>query len=485
MREKLEPRTADNSMQEGFLTKRFVKIRRSVPLYLAVVVVTLTIALNAADIAGEEHALAVTPPMGWNSWDGYGTTIDEAAFKTNVEWFAKHLRPYGWQYVVVDMEWYVTNPVAEGNSPAFKYSLDENGRYTPPPSRFPSAIRGAGFKPLADYAHALGLKFGIHILRGIPKEAVKRNLPIEGATYHAAAAADVSDTCPWNFDNYGVAANGPAGQAYYDSIARLYASWQVDLIKVDCISSRPYKGDEIRMFREALDKTKRPIVLSLSPGPAPLEKAEEMRKYAQMWRISNDIWDEWHSAVEYPQGVGDQFANVAKWAGLAEPGHWPDADMLPVGYLGPAPGWGKPRDTRLTQDEQRTLFTLWSIFRSPLMLGGDLKSDDDWTIALLTNPEVIAVDQQSTDSHPVIANDKTVAWLSKPADGSGYYLALFNISPDSEDVHYDWTELGLPPAEYEVRDIWERTDLGPAKMLKLRLGSHACALYRLAVKSSN
>lgn len=470
------------------MTKRFLKIRRSVAVYWAVVALAVT--LSATDVADgpAEPSLSVspgvTPPMGWNSWDGYGTTIDEAAFKANVEWFAKRLKPYGWQYVVVDMEWYVTNPTAEGNSPTFQYSLDENGRYIPPSSRFPSAIGSAGFKPLANYVHGLGLKFGIHILRGIPKEAVKRNLPIEGSAYHAAAAADVSDACPWNFDNYGVSAS-PAGQAYYDSIARLYASWQVDLIKVDCISSRPYKGDEIRMFREALDKTKRSIVLSLSPGAAPRERAEEMRKYAQMWRISNDIWDEWHSTVEYPQGVGDQFANVAKWAGVAEAGHWPDADMLPVGYLGPAPGWGKPRYSRLTHDEQRTLFTLWSIFRSPLMLGGDLKSDDDWTIALLTNPEVIAVDQLSTDSHPVIANDKTVAWLSKPADGRGYYLAVFNISPDAEDVHYDWAELGLPPAEYEIRDLWERADIQPGKMLKLRLGSHACALYRLAVRPSN
>jgi len=321
--------------------------------------VASTSMLNGAAGADPEAALAATPPMGWNSWDGYGTTIGEADFKANADWFAKHLKPAGWKYVVVDMEWFVTNPVAEGNSQTFHYSIDGNGRYIPPASRFPSAAGDAGFKPLADYVHALGLKFGIHILRGIPKEAVQRNLPIEGSTYHAGDAADLFDTCPWNFDNYGVDSTKPAAQAYYDSIARLYASWQVDLIKVDCIASRPYKGDEIRMLRQALDKSGRPIVLSLSPGPAPIEKLGEMRKYAQMWRISNDIWDVWHSTVDYPQGLGDQFANVAKWAGKAEPRHWPDADMLPVGYLGPAPGWGKPRQTQLSHDEQRTLFTLW------------------------------------------------------------------------------------------------------------------------------
>jgi hypothetical protein len=326
------------------------------------------------------------------------------------------------------------------------------------------------------------LKLGIHILRGIPKKAIEMNLPIEGSSYHAADAADTSDTCPWNFDNYGVEPGKPGGQAYYDSIARLYASWQIDLIKVDCIGSHPYKGDEIRMLREALDQTGRAIVLSLSPGPAPLEKTEELRKYAQMWRISDDIWDLWHSTTDYPQGVGDQFANAAKWASVTEPGHWPDADMLPVGYLGPAPGWGKPRYTRLTHDEQRTLLTLWSIFRSPLMIGGDLKSYDEWTTALLTNPEVIEVDQHSTNSHPVFANGTTVVWLSKPVSGNGYYLAVFNRSPDAKKIHYKWKQLGLTSAEYKVRNLWERTDLGRAKSIDLTLSSHACALYRLSAQ---
>jgi alpha-galactosidase len=430
-------------------------------------------------------ALATTPPMGWNSWDGYGTTINEADFKTNADWFAKHLKPFGWQYVVIDADWFVTNPVAEGNSKTFQYVMDGYGRYLPAASRFPSANDAAGFKPLADYVHSLGLKFGIHILRGIPKQAVDHNLPIDGSPDRAADAADKSDICPWNFDNYGIG-NNPAGQAYYDSIARLYASWQVDLIKVDCISSHPYKGDEIRMLREALDKTNRPIILSLSPGPAPLDKTDEMRKYAQMWRISDDVWDLWHSTVPYPQGVGDQFAHVAKWAGVSEPGHWPDADMLPLGYLGPAPGWGKPRQTRLTHDEQRTLFTLWSIFRSPLMIGGDLNStlntNADWTTALLTNPEVIEVDQHSTASRPALVTRTTIAWLSKPASGDGYYLATFNISPNPQEINLDWKLFGIPSAKYKVRDLWQRKDMGSSKSIKLILASHACALYRLSIR---
>src|SRR5258708_6204033 len=317
--------------------------------------------------AEAQALLAPTPPMGWNSWDSYGETVSESDIKANAAWMAKHLKSYGWQYIVVDSGWYVPNPSAGTNAAAAEFSLDAYGRYTPAVNTIPSAANGAGFKPLADYVHSLGLKFGIHILRGIPKEAVEKNLAIDGSSYHAADGANRTDLCPWNPDNYGTDPSKPAAQEYYDSIARLYASWGVDLIKADCISSRPYKGDDIRMLSMALRKTGRPLVLSLSPGAAPIEKIDEMGTYAQMWRISDDVWDLWHSTVDYPQGLGDQFPRIAKWASRSEPGHWPDADMLPLGYLGPAPGWGKARQTRLSHDEHRTFLTLWSRFGSPLM----------------------------------------------------------------------------------------------------------------------
>ncbi len=418
--------------------------------------------------------------MGWNSWDSFGTTITESDFKANAQWFAEHLKSFGWQYVVVDMEWFVTNPTPEGNSKTSQYSLDDHGRYTPAINRFPSSTNNSGFKPLAAYAHSLGLKFGIHILRGIPKQAVQKNLPIEGSDYHAADAADTSDTCPWNFDNYGLDASKSAAQAYYDSIARLYATWDVDFIKVDCISSRPYKGDEIRMLSTALRKTGRPIVLSLSPGAAPIEKVDEMRKYANLWRISDDVWDLWHSTADYPQGLGDQFPRIAKWAGLAQPGGWPDADMLPIGYLGPAPGWGKARETRMTHDEQRTLLTLWSVFRSPLMIGANLPKNDAWTTSLLTNPEVIAVDQRSHENRPVISTSTAVVWIAQPDAEDGRYLALFNLDEHEQKVHYDWKDLGLTGSKFQLRDLWERKNLGTATSVSVTLAPHGCALYRLS-----
>jgi alpha-galactosidase len=432
---------------------------------------------NANSLA-DETSLAPTPPMGWNSYDAYGTTINEEQVKANAKWMADHLKAFGWQYVVVDAEWFVANPTAEGNSRTSEYSLDNNGRYTPAVNRFPSAANGAGFKPLADYVHALGLRFGIHILRGIPKQAVVNKIPIAGSSHSAADAADSSDTCPWNFDNFGTNPSQPAAQEYYDSIASLYAAWGVDLIKVDCISSHPYNGNDIRMIRKGIDKAGRPVVLSLSPGPAPVEKLDEMRKYAQMWRISDDIWDIWHNDGDYPKGLGDQFDYVAQWAGRAEPGHWPDADMLPLGRLGPAPGWGVPRDTRLTRDEQRTLMTLWVIFPSPLMFGGELPAADAWTISLLTNPEVIAVDQHSTENHLLISNGKIVVWAARASSSENRrYLAIFNLNDTARTITFPWKELGIAASQCGLRDLWDRKDLGRAAALTANLPAHGSILY--------
>jgi alpha-galactosidase len=425
--------------------------------------------------------LARTPPMGWNSWDAYGESVSEADIRANAQWMAQNLKSHGWEYIVVDMGWYITNHTGETNAKNSKYSLDEFGRFTPATNSIPSANSGAGFKPLADYVHSLGLKFGIHILRGIPKQAVDANLPVAGSSFHAADAADTKDTCPWNPFNYGVDPGKPAGQAYYDSIARLYAQWGVDFLKVDCISSHPYKGEDIRMIREALDKTGRSIVLSLSPGPAPLDKAREMQKYAQLWRISDDVWDVWKTTENFPQGPGNQFARTAAWAVHSGPGHWPDADMLPLGSLRPSAGWDESRETRLTKEEQRSLLTLWCIVRSPLIMGGNLTAlqGDPWTTSLLTNDEVLAVDQHSKDSRAAIQTENSAVWVSRPAEGRGYYVAVFNLSDQPRAFQYDWTELGLAAGQYKARDLWEHKEAGPIALLKLNLSPHASILYKI------
>jgi alpha-galactosidase len=452
----------------------------------ASVCIALLACLSTNVFGSADDVVAPTPPMGWNSWDSYGRTITEAQLQANARWMAKHLKRFGWQYVVIDEGWYVSNP--ENKPEEYEFQLSDDGRFVPAPGRFPSAVNGSGFAPLADYVHSLGLKFGIHIIRGIPREAVAKNLPIAGSLYHAADAADQTDVCPWNAYNYGVK-NNEAGQAYYDSIMKLYASWHVDFVKADCIADHPYKPDEIRMMANAIKKTGRPMVLSLSPGPTALENAGEVAKYAEMWRICDDYWDHWGpwEKHDWSQSLHQQFATTAKWAPHVAPGGWADADMLPLGHLGPHPGDGELRETRFSKDEQRTMMTLWSIFRSPLIMGGELTSADKWTASLLTNPEVIAVDQQSRENRAAVSTDTTAVWVARPAyqfseersAKQNYYLAVFNIGDVDRTIHYEWKELGLRDGRYKMRDLWERKGAGSASSLTVTLRAHASALYRI------
>ncbi|HZD32446.1 MAG TPA: glycoside hydrolase family 27 protein [Candidatus Angelobacter sp.] len=425
--------------------------------------------------------LAPTPPMGWNSWDSYSEMVTEAQVRANADWMARHLKQFGWQYVVIDEGWYLENP---GAKPAdLKFVMDDTGRFLPDVNRYPSAADGAGLKPLADYIHSLGLKFGIHIMRGIPRQAVVRNLHVADSPYTAKEAAIPDDTCPWNDFMYGVQAT-PSGQAYYNSIASLYASWGVDFIKADCISDHPYKPAEIRMLAHATSSSGRGMVLSLSPGPTAVDHAQEVSDYAEMWRISDDFWDHWGPLPDKPwsQGVRAQFDTAAKWASFHVAGRWPDADMLPFGHF-PHPGDGSAaRDTRLTHDEQVTLMTLWCIFRSPLIMGGDLPSSDDWTTKLLTNAEVLAVDQHSSGHRPVVTSDTAAVWTAKPEDGNGYYVAVFNLSDKEQTLAYDWPKLELPKRSYAVRDLWSSRDMGVAATLKVALRPHASMLYRVVAQ---
>src|SRR6185437_12365097 len=399
---------------------------------------------------------ASTPPMGWNSWDSYGLTVNEAQFHANVDVLAKRLKGAGYEYAVVDEGWYLANPEDAKKPETLQYRIDGDGRYEPALNRFPTASDDTGFGPLATWVHAQGLKFGIHIIRGISKKAVAENLPIANSAFHAADAADTTDRCPWNPDNFGVKDNA-AGQSWYDSLMKQYARWGVDYIKVDCIASHPYKGDEIRMIHRAIAKTGRPIVLSLSPGPAPLAEAAELGQNAQLWRISNDVWDHWEKGKEWSQDVKDQFAVIASWAKYVGPGNWPDADMLPLGRLEPVPGDGKPRATRLTEDEQRTMVTLWSIARSPLFFGGNLTELDDWTAALVTNPAIVAMDQRGRGQRLAGQDGAVIAWTTHA--GSHDYLALFNVGDSAATVKAAFARYGLS-GKYAARDVWGGKELG-------------------------
>ena len=434
----------------------------------------------------QQPDLAPTPPMGWNSWDAYGTTIDEQFFRANAQWIAQHLKPFGYQYVTIDEGWYEPRTSAATNS-SEQLVVDQYGRFVPALDRFPSAANGAGFAPLADYIHSLGLKFGIHVLQGIPRKAVADNDPIEGSSFHAKDSANTSASCIWDTKNWDLQEN-PASQAYYDSIVRLYASWHVDLIKIDCISSRPYHGEEIRMFHEAILKSGAPIVLSLSPGPAPMDEAANLEKYAQQWRISDDVWDVWQSTGAFPQGVNDQIARAAKWLpyagitsepGMGKQGHWPDSDMLPLGNLKPSPGWAKPRATNLTPDEQRSMIDLWSIVRSPLVYGGDPLSTDAATLALLTNPDVIAIDQHSRNTKAPILTPDLAVYTAQPEAGPDTYVAVFNRKDIPQNISLPWISIGLTDQSHKLRDLWSHAESTARGPLTLTLAPHASTILRV------
>jgi hypothetical protein len=448
------------------------------------------------------QSVAATPPMGWNSWDAYGLTITEDQFRADVKVEATQLKPFGYQYAVIDEGWFFFNPQDRPRPDTLVYAIDANGRYVPVPARFPSAgapskvvpptdasapklaatIQSTSFKPLGDYVHAQGLKFGIHIVRGIPRASVERNLPIADSAFHATDAADQTDACPWDPTNWGVK-DTPAGQAWYDSLLSQYAAWGVDLLKVDCISDHPYKADEIRMIRKAIDKTGRPIVLSLSPGPTSLDHAAEVSQLSNMSRISNDIWDFWSNPRGWPIAISSQFARCAAWAQYAKPGFWPDADMLPLGELRPVPGDGQPRTTRLTPAEQQTMLTLWSMARSPLILGANLTLLDNATLKLITNPDVLRVDQTATRSGEVMHNGDIIAWTAdlppNSPDGETA-LALFNTGESQVVVNSSFEAYNLPADTYHVKDAWTGKALGKqTSIANLTLEPHASILWLL------
>jgi alpha-galactosidase len=431
--------------------------------------------IEAAPSHKKSNPLA--PPLGWNSYDTFGDSVIESEVLSNAGWMKEHLQSLGWNTIVVDFRWYDPQPTGDDRllnrlRTGAALAADEFGRLLPATNRFPSARNNAGFKPLADQLHSMGLKFGIHVMRGIPRQAVLAGIKILGGEFNATDAGDQNDKCAWCPDMFGVQKSA-AGQAWYDSCVKLWASWGVDYIKVDDLSN-PYHAAEIEMIRRAIDKCGRAITFSTSPGPTSTSHAGHITANANLWRISGDFWDRWPK-------LNDQFDLIAQWQGSGAPGHWPDADMIPLGHIAiRSKLGGNSHWTHFTRDEQLTLMSLWSLAPSPLMLGMNLPDNDDWTTAILSNPEVLAVNQDAsgkTARRMFVAQQPAEIWIKELSDGA-LAVGFFNRTDQPLKVNFPWRNLNFYGAP-QVRDLWVRKDLGQEENFVAELPQHGCVLLRV------
>ena len=427
---------------------------------------------------------AKTPPLGWNSWDCFGAAVNEKQIRENAEYMAKYLKLYGWEYIVCDIQWYEPNAKDNDYNNFTELTMDKYGRLMPAVNRFPSARGGKGFKPLADYIHSLGLKFGIHMMRGVPRQAAAKNCPIYESSHTCREIAHHFSVCSWNTDMYGLY-NCEGAQDYYNSIINLYASWGVDFIKCDdiCVTEfrkwdNPYSADyEIEMLRKAIDNCNREIVLSLSPGPAPRDKAKHLSKNANMWRLTGDFWDKWEPLYA-------MFSKCKEWEGVSRKGNYPDCDMLPLGRIsknGYCHG-EKNRYTDFTKPEQYTLMTLWGIFKSPLMFGGNMPENDEFTLSLLTNGEYLKMHRTCRNSRELLRKEKNgrghIIWA---ADGRKCsYIAVFNTDIKPKKIRLRLDGVIDTSVKHAVFDIWQNERVNDVKSsLVSEVEPHGAKLYKI------
>jgi len=443
-------------------------------------------ALVSISISSSAQTVALTPPMGWNSYNCFGSAVHEDEVKANADYVAKNLKQVGWQYIVVDFLWSYDNPPGSNIGNPFQQRLpdgsyvpwltmDKWGRLSPQPNKFPSAFGGKGFGPLAEYVHGLGLKFGIHVMRGIPRQAVWAKSPVKGTNgITADMIADTNSKCPWMNHMYGLNMKKPGAQEYLNSILELYAEWGVDFIKVDDLS-RPYSEPEVEGYYKAIEHSARPIVLSLSPGATPVGETDHLLRNANMWRMADDFWDNWKE-------ITGMMKYAKQWEGVGVQGHWPDCDMIQIGKLSKRGPVGEERYSRFTEDEEYTHMTFWSIFRSPLMLGGNLPENRPFELSLFNNPEVIAVNQQGENPRQLFEKDGKTIWYSHAQGSKDMYVALFNLGEQPLDIDFTFASIGMI-GKIAVRDLWKKQDMGIFKQsYHQQVNKHGAVLLKLVAQ---
>ena len=428
--------------------------------------------------------IASTPPMGWNSYNCYGATVTEKEIKENADFMAEHMKQYGWQYVVVDFCWsYPHHPKSTQDNPGQMrlpkdksyqpwLSMDSYGRLIPFEGKFPSAVKEKGFRPLSDYVHSKGLKFGIHIMRGIPRQAVWEKTPVWGVSgITADMIADTTSTCEWLDNMYGIDMKKKGAQGYLNSLVKLYADWDVDFLKLDDIAN-PYHAAEIEGYHKAIQNSGRLIILSISPGATPVSEAANVAKLANQWRMSADFWDNWTQLLH-------MFDLAKTWEGIGKPGAWPDCDMLQIGKLSKRGPVGKERFSRFAEEELYTHMTFWCLFRSPLMIGGNLPENRELEMKLITNPEVISVNQNGINPRQLLRTSSYIVWASNMQNSEDLNIAIFNISDKQTQIDIPLKLIGLK-GKYQLRDLWKMKDIGSTKnQISVNLKSHEPILLRL------
>ena len=397
--------------------------------------------------------LALKPPMGWNGYDcGIG---DSARVLAQANYMASKLKKYGWEYICIDDSWFV------GSVGGVECIVDQYGRLV---ARTYSSGSSGDFKPFSDYIHSKGLKFGLWWFRGIPKTAYATNTPVKGTSYHAKDITDISTNAlsPWLDLNYGLVFSHEGSQAYIESVVELFAQWGVDFLKIDDITY-PYRPADIESYRKAIRKIGRPMILSLSPGNSmTTQQASHVSQYADMWRTTGDVNDDWGAI----QGV---FGALKQWAPFSGPGHWADGDMLPLGFSG------------VNREEQKTVMTLWCIARSPLIWGGDLTKNTPFHDSLMTNEEVIGVNQNSDSSRCIFDRNGQIGWFSNEPGTPNHYLALFNQNSSVQNVGVTFAEMKLPAGESrKFRDLWAKQDIGLAvTQFSASIPAHGAKVFKV------
>ncbi len=442
-----------------------------------VLVLSMFIAVNLS-IFGQKPTskLAQTPPMGWNSFDSYGVYLHEKAAFQNLEAMAKVLKPYGYEYFVIDAGWFGEFQLQPGTMfPAEKHArkmkYNEFGLLQPSDTYFPN-----GFKKLIDRTHELGLKFGLHLMRGIPRSVVKANMPVKGTTYFAKDIADTTSICTWNHQNYGVDMTKPGAQEFYNSLMNQMAEWGVDFIKYDDIVHKPL---EVKAVAQAIAQCGRPMVLSLSPGGNVDPNNLDAFKKGHMLRVTPDIWDD-------QKGIDECFADWRKWNGKSEPGFWIDMDMIPFGQLqmmSPKPkgvtgteskkeiqdkikagevanfellaGKGFNRWSEFTKDQMYTFITMRALAASPLMMGGDLPTLDKFSLSLITNKEMLACNRNGVMGALIYDKNKFEVWNTPNRNGKGGWIGVFNRNKEIKTLNLNYSDLGKGVSKSSnLFDIW-------------------------------